>query len=185
MSGKLIIIEGPDECGKSTLSRILARALNGVILHSTASKTLFPALPDYHRNIMANVELNVGELNKTIILDRFWPSEWSYGKLLRPETHKSYDEVADELHKRILNHKYLYIFAFSRNGWSRYAEGHVDPAHSLTGDQYREIWKNYETLYGMLINMDSNVLMYVLEDDGMEDDSISVFVSRVRKYLEL
>lgn len=178
--GKLIIIEGPDECGKTTLARTLAIALNGVALHSTASKALFQALPDYHKNILDNCEQNV-ELGRTVILDRFWPSEVAYGlKMFRSDS--NYDLVADKLHERIKKLNYLYVFCFSPGSWNRYKQGHVDPAHSLTKDQYCEIWKSYERLHDNMKKLGDNVLLYIFDHDGTEE-SLPHYINLVRSRL--
>lgn len=183
MNGKLIIIEGADECGKSTLAKILARALNGVALHSTATPALFSALPDYHNNIMENVENNV-ELGRTVILDRFWPSEMAYGvNLFRPNS--GYAEVADALHQRIIKLDYLYIFAFSYSGWNRYKKGHTDPAHSLTEEQYATIYKFYIKHFEQIKQLGVTCIPYILEVDGVNDINMISFIRSVKNLLRI
>lgn len=180
MSGKLIIIEGPDECGKSTLSMALARALGGVVLHSTASEKLFPALPDYHNNIMENVEKNVRELGKIVILDRFYHSELAYGEIFRPNSEYLSDGVPYALWSRVAELRHIFIFCFSHGGWGRYKHGHTDPAHSLTGQQYQDVWRRYEELQ----QSESNSLPYFLEQDGTDEGMVR-FIEKIRATLNI
>ncbi len=178
--GRLIIIEGPDECGKSTLSMALARALGGVVLHSTASKMLFPALPDYHKNIMENVERNITELGHIIILDRFYHSELAYGELFRPHSEYLVDGMPYHLFDRVSQLPHLFIFCFSHGGWGRYALGHTDPAHSLKRSEYEHVWQRYEELAGQ----ETNVLTYLLEKDGTDMGMVN-FIQTVRAALNI
>jgi thymidylate kinase len=174
---RLIILEGPDECGKSTLAGNIARYFKGVQLHSTASPKLFPALEDYHKNILANAVDNM-ENGLTVVLDRFWPSEVAYGcKLFRPES--EYQLVAEALHTEVVKHNYLYIFCFSTQGWNRYKKGHVDPAHSLTLEQYLQVWKNYQEIRDILMKLGVNTIPYILEEDGLDETKLAKFMSYV------
>ncbi len=181
MSKKLIILEGPDCCGKSTLSHNLSRFYRGTIFHCTASGKLFPALEDYHNNIMDNVDTNI-ELGNTVILDRFWPSEMAYGvKMFRP--HSNYAETADKLLQRTLIHKPIYIFCFSIQGWNRYKVGHVDPAHSLSKEQYMMVWQNYFEVYKGLHDMGVKTAVYSIEDHGVDPANLAEFLGLINDYL--
>jgi thymidylate kinase len=176
---RLIILEGPDECGKSTLAGNIARYFNGVSFHSTASKKLFPALEDYHRNILDNARENMSN-GHVVVLDRFWPSEIAYGtKLFRPDS--GYEAIAEQIHAEVVKENYLYVFCFSRHAWSRYKRGHTDPAHSLTEEQYRKVWKNYTEIYTVLKSLGANLIQYILEEDGMEEEQLTRFMQYVKE----
>lgn len=178
---KLIILEGPDCCGKTQLSHNLARFFKGMIFHCTASPALFPALPDYHRNIMDNVDTNI-ELGNTVILDRFWPSEMAYGvKLFRPNS--GYGEIATELFNKTQKHNCIYIFCFSSMGWNRYKVGHNDPAHSLSREEYDQIWENYKYTYELLKSGDTKTALYSIEDDGDDHVKLATFLGTVNAIL--
>lgn len=179
MSGTLIILEGPDCCGKTQLSEYMGRFFDGFVFHCTASKKLFPGLEDYHLNIMDNVEFNL-ELGHTVILDRFWPSEMAYGPLFRPDS--GYGELAHTLQGRIEKLKHLYVFCFSENGLRRYIKGHTDPAHSLTREQYMQVWQNYLGLYKNLVAWGSPTATYSIEQDG-SDTGLATFLGTVNEIL--
>jgi thymidylate kinase len=158
-----VIVEGPDCCGKTTLSRHLAQKYGWIYWHCTASKALFPGLADYHENILDNIQ----ESEQTFVLDRFWPSEVAYGSwLLRPRN--NYTLRAAIIHEALARVGGLYVFCFSAKGWDRYRAGHEDPAHALSKDQYYQVYANYKNLFQEL---DYNkVLLYNLDTDGQDLD---------------
>lgn len=163
---RVIILEGPDECGKTTLAFNLAQFFHSSVFHSTATKALFQALPDYHKNIMDNVRDNL-LIGNSIVLDRFWPSEIAYGKLFRPAS--NYGDVADYLHNEIKKLNYLYIFCMSPSAWGRYKKGHVDPAHTLSFEDYTKVWLNYVELYNGMVAHSEKAILYVLDTEGTHE----------------
>ena len=81
----LIILEGPDCVGKTTLGKEISKEFGGMYFHATASKTLFPAMQAYQTSILDNVETNIA-MYRACVLDRHWPSEIVYGNVYRKET---------------------------------------------------------------------------------------------------
>lgn len=162
-----IIIEGPDCCGKTTLATTMQKEIpNSIYWHCTASKALFPGLADYHQNILDNAEKN---FNVTFILDRFWPSEMAYGLLLfRP--HSGYGVTSLMLHTRISKLGGMYIFCMSKNGLKRYKDANrqigSDTAHILTDANYRQVYKNYTTIYQGLTS--GKISKYEIEEEGKD-----------------
>lgn len=65
----LIILEGPDGAGKSTIARRLARILNAKIIHCTKDT---PNSYDYFKSILLAAE------HKNIIADRFCYGQFVY-----------------------------------------------------------------------------------------------------------
>lgn len=162
---KLIIIEGPDECGKTTLATGLCRILDCTYVHCTASPNLFQGLEDYHNAMVEMVRRNrFINPNASFIFDRFWPSEVAYGlRLLRRESKYEWKEIENQLAEAGA----IYIWCFSSKGWSRYQEGHTDPAHALTQVEYRQIYQNYNEIRGEMMKLrpDRHAL-YEIEQDG-------------------
>lgn len=177
----LIILEGPDCCGKTQLAHNLARFFKATYFHATASPALFPALPDYHRNLMENVDINI-ELNNTVVLDRFWPSEIAYGvNLFRPDS--DYAKTGHEMFLRTQKHKCIYIFCFSTNGWKRYSVGHTDPAHSLNREQYEKIWVSYANTYDYLQRLGVLTASYSIEENGDDHIKLATFLGTINDTL--
>lgn len=78
----IIIIEGSDASGKTTLANKLLRKYNGIIFHQTYR--FKNNIPIYHMAILRKAL----KLSKTqlVILDRLHISEYIYGKVFRNET---------------------------------------------------------------------------------------------------
>jgi thymidylate kinase len=172
MQGKLIIVEGPDECGKTTLVNQLTKAYHLVPFHCTASKKLFPALADYHWNILDNVKLMLAE-GHNVILDRYFLSELVYGSIMGRGNH--YNKTALELHKEVIKLDCLFIFCSSEGAWNRYKQGHVDPAHSLNEEQYKQITNTYEQISAIYIPKLG--IKYRIEIEG---NNITEFISSIQ-----
>lgn len=176
MKGRLFIFEGADCCGKTTLAKKFADRFGMFYFHCTASKLLFPALQDYHNNIMENVH-TITDMGYDIVLDRFWPSEYVYGlNLFRP--HSGYE--VSRIQELVSDHKSKYIFCFSAFGWIRYAKGHTDPAHSLTIEQYHMVYNTYKScMEQQNIQYPGSAMSYVMEIEGKTDDSMSQFMNLI------
>lgn len=177
MKPRLFIIEGPDCTGKTTLAKNLCYTTKGFYFHCTASKTLFPALPDYHTNILHNVTWNV-IMGNTIVLDRFWPSEVVYGGMFRPDS--GYQDTAHVLDETVKELNGRYIFCTSDKAYSRFCSGmnDDDPAHKLTKEQYLNVFRGYQKLcLSMLPRKDTFV--YDLEVDGQSPKALANFIERI------
>lgn len=83
---QLIILEGPDAAGKTTLARHLARSMSGCVFRCTWTSSLNIAMADYQQNVLDNARWSIRELCTPVILDRHWPSEWVYGQVFRSIT---------------------------------------------------------------------------------------------------
>lgn len=161
---KLIIFEGPDCCGKTTLAKAYARANKAMYFHCTATPALFNALGDYHINVFDNAETNIAN-GVDVVLDRFWPSEVAYGVMFkRPSSQYPYNRLSELCYQA----NALYVFCMSPGAWDRYAKGHIDPAHSLTKAEFYMVYENYKQLYKKQAELDPiRTISYILEDDGM------------------
>lgn len=76
----IIILEGPDGSGKTTLANKLSVTMNMPIIHNVAPKNEddFNGMYDMYMNIVLD--------NGHAILDRCWYSEIVYGEILRGES---------------------------------------------------------------------------------------------------
>ena len=173
---KLIILEGADGVGKSTLGRRLARELNGFYFHATATKTLIPAMRDYQINLMENIEENA-QLNRCVIMDRFWPSELIYGAIFRPDNPHGFSFREIEVRCDALDA--IYVCCFSDTAIARHEAGHKDPKHPYDDSSFRKVYEMYEAFYRD--NADRpDFLEYRMELDGTNDRTISEFITRLQ-----
>lgn len=78
----IIIIEGPDACGKTTLANRLAFDYKGVVLHQTYR--FKNNIPIYHLAVLKKA-LKLSK-EKLVIIDRLHISEYIYAKIYRNGT---------------------------------------------------------------------------------------------------
>lgn len=77
----IVILEGPDCTGKSTLARKLVETFNGVYIHATWSEQLARAMWDYHLQIVNDAVRQCDD--RLVVVDRLWLSEVIYGAVYR------------------------------------------------------------------------------------------------------
>lgn len=133
MSNKapIIIIEGPDFSGKSTLARHLS-SLGYFYLHSS-----YESLRSWRRTFSANI-------GKPMVLDRCWISERVYGPVLRPN-----GDPNSWVQDRILvdRHDPIYIFCH------RPFEASFEAQKKDTDHPYgKRAFKKIHAAYGQLFN---------------------------------
>ena len=90
----IIIIEGPDGSGKTTLANKLAKRTGYMLLHRSQPKS-----EEEKKKMMAEY-LQVIDSGENVIMDRCWYSEMVYGPVMRDASVISYPEMY-ELEKRI------------------------------------------------------------------------------------
>lgn len=143
MTPKMIIVEGADSTGKTSLAKFIARRLGMVYLHASGHKTLHPGMLAYHLELIRSAEFNI-LLGRGVVFDRLWPSEWCYGRILRSHIseHYLYDRVWDAL--RIYDP--AYIFCFSDKAHERHEANHEDQDHRYCVSEYAQIYGEYKHL---------------------------------------
>lgn len=173
---KLIILEGPDGVGKSTLGRWLARRFNGFYFHATATKALIPAMRDYQINLMENIEENV-KLGRCVIMDRFWPSELIYGSVFRPDNPHGFSYR--EIEVRCDDLDTIYVCCESDTAVARHEAGHKDPKHPYDDTAFRKVCERYRAFYND--NKDQpDFIRYALEIDGLTEEALELFAVRLQ-----
>lgn len=144
---KLIIVEGIDSTGKTSLCQSIAHARTPkpVLFNCTASPDMFAALHDYHLNVAKFARTNLA-LGHDVVLDRFWPSEITYGRLFRPDS--GYEQGVGAILKSISDLDVTYVNCFSAYAMTRYFEdSKPDPAHQLSRKDFETIQSAYGSLF--------------------------------------
>lgn len=140
---KFIIIEGPDCSGKSTLAKHAAQQLNACYIHSSGAKPLHTGMLDYHKSQLSNAAVNL-EQGRNVVMDRFWPSEYCYGQVLRPHiSDRIYDFV--EILTLTAKLKPVYVFCDDVDVVLRH-EANKDSSHSYSQGQFQRIVDEYRKL---------------------------------------
>ena len=144
MSARLIIFEGPDACGKTTLSKTTANEMGAVYWHMTCTSKLAPAMHDYQTNAVENIIDNL-KAGRDVVIDRLWPSEFCYGSHFRGITMMDMEFIAQSVAE--LNP--TYVFCMDEDGVHTAEErhrAHLDPAHPYAPADFKCIYGNYEKL---------------------------------------
>lgn len=85
----IIILEGPDGSGKTTLANQIAEQTGYMLLHRSQPKT------DEDKKRMMDEYLQVIRTGKNCIFDRSWYSEMVYGPVMRDASVISYPQMYD------------------------------------------------------------------------------------------
>lgn len=169
---KLIIVEGVDSTGKSTLSKALAKKLGAHYFHASGHRTLYPSMFAHHQNILDNAQVNLDN-GHNVVLDRHWPSEQAYGSVLRPQYYDQYDFF--KMTQRLAFMGAEYIICESDHGWERYVELHKDHDkvnyHALTYEQYLMIASNYHDISENMRMASAKVHRFCMEEHFMKTDA--------------
>lgn len=140
MKPKLIILEGPDCTGKSTLGRYIAAHLPAFYIHASGDKSLHHAMLAYHMSIIDVAKVNL-RMEHSVIIDRLWPSELVYGSIFRPNlSDRVYD--FEKVVTAVQELDPLYIFCGDDESHIRHQKN-IDPSHPYTLTQYEQVCDSY------------------------------------------
>ena len=179
---KLIIVEGPDCCGKSTLAKAIARSLNATYWHITNTPLLAPATVDYMTNGLANAKANLN-LGRHVVFDRFWPSEVCYGPVLRPDTNAVENgSILQELTRHL---DPIYIFCKDVDGVGTAIARHnknKNADHPYRDEVYGQIYLNYLQLRVMLGD-NVQVMSYYFDQNRFDEGKRTVCENQLNAIL--
>lgn len=157
----LIIIEGPDCSGKTSLAKFIANKLNAAYFHSTYTPALSgQAQLDHLEQNLKNAEVCLTTSGLDVVMDRHWPSEHVYGKVLRNDLPKVAWFFSHCTQLRV-----CYIFCLGEECKARHAEN-ANPSHPYTDLQYNEIYNEYERLADAMLHTNENVWVYSIDIHG-------------------
>ncbi len=149
MSPRLLIIEGPDGSGKSTLAKFLTRKLSASYMHMSGHRSLHQGMLEYHSETLASAKFTL-DCGTPVIIDRHWPSEWCYGKTLRPSvTSMVYD--FERVLKELEPMTPIYIFCQRKTVSVRNQFLQLDEAHPFDESDYTIIHSEYHSLVESMV----------------------------------
>lgn len=102
---RIVIYDGPDNCGKTNMAQELSRRINVPYFKNKDEHKYFLSDPAYFLHAARYVDtyftsyLEVTDVS--IILDRAWPSEWVYSQALGRPTDLSILRELDERHSAL------------------------------------------------------------------------------------
>lgn len=135
----IIIVEGPDGSGKTTLANKIAKQNGYIMLHRSQPKT-----EEEKQNMMAEY-LQVIKAGKNVVMDRCWYSEMVYGPIMRDASVITYPEMY-ELEKLLCKKGALLIYCTDKPEvlWKRCQERGEDYITDIL--THTKICEGYETL---------------------------------------
>lgn len=161
MAFPIFVLEGPDNGGKSTLCKALARQCGAEIIHSTYR--FKGNMYQYHlaqfRRALRTAQ------KKPVVMDRWWPSEVAYGNTYRDGC--EYKEMIPYLQS--LGHDYWISYTWCMpSRWEEYWKWfitHYDrdvEMYAPDEARYHWLWMNYRDMMfdHRNINNRSNVMQY-------------------------
>lgn len=77
----IVILEGPDGTGKTTLAKYLVKAFRGTYLHAGFKKSW--NIFTYHQALLESAWVTIQKTGRPVILDRHWLSEAVYAEAFR------------------------------------------------------------------------------------------------------
>lgn len=135
----LLIIEGPDGSGKTTLAQQLSRQTGYPIVHRSQPKT------EEEKKLMMGEYLQAIKTNRNVIFDRCWYSEMAYGPVMRDDSVISYPEMY-ELERQLAKVGAMIIYCTGPEPalWMRCTRRGED--YVTSRDNFKAIYKNYEDI---------------------------------------
>lgn len=135
----IIILEGPDGSGKTTLAQQLSRQTGYPIIHRSQPKT-----EEEKKNMMGEY-LQTIRSNKNAIFDRCWYSEMAYGPVMRDKTVITYPEMYS-LERMLAKSGALIVYCTGSEPtlWMRCTKRGED--YITSRDKFKAIYSNYEEI---------------------------------------
>lgn len=140
----LIILDGPDASGKTTLADSIVRMYDGMSIHLTYNAEVAPRMYDYQKEALE--EALIEAKDKIVVIDRHWMSEAIYANVFRggspwPQMGKEFDET-------IVKNAGFYVICVPRS--MKYAvmmhKKNIDQDHPYDDTKYRELVLRYQRL---------------------------------------
>lgn len=145
MTFELVVVEGPDCSGKTTLAKEIAASTGAVYFHCTYTEPLGLAMRDYQHNVLENALLGI-ERGEKWVIDRLWPSEVVYSKIFRTHMHPDAIKMAEELHAMVTSVDSIYIYCCDSEVVARH-ETMQDPEHPYPRDKFNALVDAYDAWY--------------------------------------
>ena len=138
----IIILEGPDGSGKTTLAQQLSRQTGYAIEHRSKPET-----PEEKARMIGEY-LQLAKSSRNVILDRCWYSEMVYGKVMRDQAYIDYPQMY-ELERMLAKGGAIIIYCTGPKAalWMRATRRGED--YITSRDNFNSICEEYDKLMGV------------------------------------
>ena len=138
----IIIIEGPDGSGKTTLANTISRQTGYPVIHRSQPKT------EEEKKLMMQEYVDTIKRGTNAIFDRCWYSEMVYGPIMRDASVISYPEMY-ELERMLAKHGAIVIHCTDKPEvlWRRATRRGEDYITNV--DTHVDICKGFEQLFSV------------------------------------
>lgn len=135
----IIIVEGPDGGGKSTLAQTISRQTGYTIEHRSKPQT------EEEKALMMGEYVQLAKSGRNVILDRCWYSEMVYGKVMRDQSYIDYPQMY-ELERLLAKNGALIIYCTGPKAalWKRCTSRGED--YITCRDDFTAICEEYDKL---------------------------------------
>lgn len=135
----IIIIEGPDGSGKTTLANQLSKQTGYPIVHRSKPET------EEEKRLMMGEYLQTIRSGKNMIFDRCWYSEMAYGPVMRDDSVISYPEMY-ELERQLVKCGAIIIHATGPKAalWQRCQSRGED--YVTSRDDFNAVCDNFDKI---------------------------------------
>lgn len=177
MEPRIIICEGADASGKSTLAKAIAEKWGGVYWHMTWNKKLGLAFEDYMMEAYRNAIENM-RLGKIVVFDRFWISDLVYGTHFRGGPDFDHTELKMEL----LTLKTLYIGCRALDPVKSHRDN-LDGEHPYTDEDIVKLCDHYDDVFETLDQHPETLYIPYLLQDRKPQQAMEAFIEGIPNFI--
>lgn len=165
--GNVIIFDGTDACGKTNMAKELARVTDIPYFKNSDEHKYFLKDPNYFINAIRYVDTYFTSYleasGASVILDRAWPSEWIYSKVMGRNTDL---DVLRELDRRHAKLGTKLIIPWRSN-------------YSQIRDDYDVVKENIETIHRLYMEFANSwttcqVLLLNVDDENLDREMTDI-----------
>ena len=175
----IVILEGPDACGKTTLQDHLVDMYDAIPIHLTYNKDVAPIMLEYQAENMFKA-IKMAE-NNLVIVDRHWISEVIYANVFRGGSPWPYMGELMDLTWRYYAAIYVLCLPFTiKTSVIRHKEN-IDQGHPYSDEKFKELLLEYLKFYHSVRYKREDMLQYRIEFEGKNLHLFSQTVLRTLK----
>lgn len=162
----IIVFEGPDGCGKTTLAKELASIMGARYIHLTYR---FKDKMDLYHTAAIRLAAHLAQ-HQPVIIDRWWPSEIIYADAYRGGSKftKQYfllEHIATEI-----GVTYVFCIPANRNEYLKFYNELKGKREEMYNEGLDRVWQGYSDMWRTYFQIKENVCHYDMFQNLVEDE---------------